>query len=82
MGGRILPSAAQFSGSASEAPKARYRNFDNVYAAIFMIGVIGFGTDLLLAKLGTLIFPWKRQSRSAKGTDSDAILQPVAVRAA
>ena len=62
--------------------QARYRNFDNVYAAIFMIGVIGFGTDLLLAKLGTLIFPWKRRSRSAKGTDSGDILQPVAVRAA
>jgi NitT/TauT family transport system permease protein len=44
--------------------QARYRNFDNVYAAIIMIGVIGFGTDLLLAKLGTVIFPWKR-SRGA-----------------
>src|SRR5581483_1621291 len=28
--------------------QARYRNFDNVYAAIAMIGIIGFSTDLFL----------------------------------
>ena len=44
--------------------QARYRNFDNVYAAIAMIGVIGFSTDLLLAWLGTTMFPWKRRSRT------------------
>ena len=44
--------------------QARYRNFDNVYAAIFMIGIIGFATDLLLAYLARVIFPWKRRSRS------------------
>lgn len=46
--------------------QARYRNFDNVYAAIMMIGIIGFTSDLLLAWLGRIIFPWKRSSRSAK----------------
>ena len=40
--------------------QARYRNFDNVYAAIAMIGLIGFGTDLALAWLGRVLFPWKR----------------------
>lgn len=44
--------------------QARYRNFDNVYAAIAMIGIIGFSTDLFLAWLGTVLFPWKRTSRS------------------
>jgi NitT/TauT family transport system permease protein len=44
--------------------QARYRNFDNVYAAIAMIGIIGFSTDLFLAWLGTVLFPWKRRSRS------------------
>lgn len=43
--------------------QARYRNFDNVYAAICLIGFIGLGTDILLAKLGTLIFPWRRRNR-------------------
>lgn len=46
--------------------QARYRNFDNVYAAIMMIGLIGFGSDLLLAKLGRVLFPWKRARGAAK----------------
>lgn len=50
--------------------QARYRNFDNVYAAIGMIGIIGFSTDLFLAWLGTILFPWKRRSRSGAGRAS------------
>lgn len=38
--------------------QARYQHFDNVYAAIVLIGVIGFGSDLLLARLGRRLFPW------------------------
>ena len=45
--------------------QARYRNFDNVYAAIAMIGFIGFFSDLFLAWLGTILFPWKRRERVA-----------------
>lgn len=41
--------------------QARYRNFDNVYAAIMMIGIIGLTTDFALAWLGTKLFPWKRR---------------------
>lgn len=44
--------------------QARYRNFDNVYAAIIIIGVIGFSSDMFLAFIGGLIFPWKRRTRS------------------
>ena len=44
--------------------QARYRNFDNVYAAIIIIGVIGFTSDMLLAWIGRVIFPWKRRSGS------------------
>ncbi len=40
--------------------QARYKNFDNVYAAIMMIGIIGLTTDLILAWLGRRIFPWQR----------------------
>ncbi|MGH8046808.1 MAG: ABC transporter permease [Chthoniobacterales bacterium] len=47
--------------------QARYRNFDNVYAAIMMIGIIGLATDFLLAWLGTKLFPWKRRRRAAAG---------------
>ncbi len=41
--------------------QARYRNFDNVYAAIMMIGIIGLTTDFLLGWLGARLFPWKRR---------------------
>ena len=38
--------------------QARYQHFPKVYAAIFMIGIIGLGTDLVLAYLGKRFFPW------------------------
>lgn len=47
--------------------QGRFRNFDNVYAAIMMIGVIGFTSDLVLAKLGEGLFPWKRKRGSGRG---------------
>ncbi|ENH6339648.1 ABC transporter permease [Burkholderia vietnamiensis] len=40
--------------------QARYEHFDNVYAAIMMIGIIGLGTDLVLGWLGRKLFPWDR----------------------
>ncbi|ABE50125.1 ABC transporter permease [Methylobacillus flagellatus] len=40
--------------------QARYEHFDNVYAAIFIIGVIGLSTDMLLAWLGKRLFPWDK----------------------
>lgn len=40
--------------------QARYQHFDNVYAAIFIIGLLGLGGDLLLAALGKRLFPWDR----------------------
>ena len=46
--------------------QARYRNFDNVFAAIIMIGIIGLSCDILLAWLGTVLFPWKRKGRKRK----------------
>jgi len=45
--------------------QARYKNFDNVFAAIMIIGIIGISTDLFLAWLGRRIFPWQRQTASA-----------------
>ena len=40
--------------------QARYLHFANVYAAIIMIGILGFGTDLVLGFLGRRLFPWDR----------------------
>ncbi|WP_408620267.1 ABC transporter permease [Celerinatantimonas sp. YJH-8] len=40
--------------------QARYKNFDNVFAAIIMIGILGLTTDLILARIGRRLFPWKK----------------------
>lgn len=45
--------------------QARYKNFDNVFAAIMIIGIIGLTTDLILAWLGRRIFPYQRQASKA-----------------
>ncbi len=42
--------------------QARYKNFDNVFAAIMMIGIIGLISDMILAKAGKYIFPWERSA--------------------
>ena len=44
--------------------QAKYRNFDNVYAAIIIIGIIGLTTDQILAWLGRHLFPWKHTAPS------------------
>jgi len=36
----------------------KHQQFDNVYAGIVMIGILGFAIDQILAFIGTLIFPW------------------------
>ena len=41
--------------------QARYKNFDNVFAAIIMIGIMGITIDLLLAWLGRRLFSWQKQ---------------------
>jgi NitT/TauT family transport system permease protein len=39
--------------------QAKYRLFENVYAAILIIGFIGLATDQALGFLGRRLFPWK-----------------------
>jgi NitT/TauT family transport system permease protein len=43
--------------------QAKYRIYDNVFAAILIIGVIGFTTDRVLDALGRRLFPWKQSDR-------------------
>lgn len=45
--------------------QAKYRNFDNVYAAILIIGFIGLATDQMLAWLGRQFFAWRTLQPSA-----------------
>lgn len=42
--------------------QARYKNFDNVFAAIMIIGVMGLGFDLLLGLIGKKLFPWQKST--------------------
>ena len=39
--------------------QAKYRNFDNVYAAILILGIIGLGCDMILGKIGKDLFAWE-----------------------
>ncbi len=45
--------------------QAKYRIFDNVYAAILVLGFIGLGTDMILGALGKSLFAWERGQRSS-----------------
>lgn len=44
--------------------QARYKNFDNVFAAIIIIGIIGLATDIILAAIGKKLFPWQKIEES------------------
>lgn len=43
--------------------QARYQHFENVYGAIFIIGLVGSLTDIALARLGRWLFPWDPVNR-------------------
>ncbi len=43
--------------------QGKYRNYDNVFAGIILIGLLGLATDQLLAFLGRFLFPWQDRSR-------------------
>ena len=40
--------------------QARYQHFENVYAAILIIGLVGSATDIVLAFIGRRLFPYER----------------------
>lgn len=45
--------------------QARYKNFENVFAAIIVIGIIGLLSDQVLARLAKFFFPWERAQNKA-----------------
>lgn len=44
--------------------QAKYRVFENVYAAILVLGFIGLATDMLLAWFGRSFFAWERGQKN------------------
>jgi hypothetical protein len=46
--------------------QGRYLHYENVYAAIAMIGIIGLTTDMILAGLAGVLFPWKRRRTTSR----------------
>jgi len=60
--------------------QARYRNYENVYAAIILIGLIGVTSDMVLARLATVFFPWTR--REGRRSRLRALVRALVVRGA
>jgi NitT/TauT family transport system permease protein len=56
--------------------QAKYRAYDRVFASIFVIGLIGLGTDLVLASLGRQLFPWLKTSRRGWLSQMMAMTRP------
>lgn len=46
--------------------QAKYRAYDKVFASIILIGLIGLGTDLVLARIGRRLFPWLPSARARR----------------
>jgi NitT/TauT family transport system permease protein len=58
--------------------QAKYRIYDNVFAAILIIGVIGFATDRVLDAVGSRLFPWQKKSVGDVGKqDTTAVPEKV-----
>jgi NitT/TauT family transport system permease protein len=43
--------------------QGKYRNYDNVFAGIIVIGMLGLLTDQLLARGARFLFPWQDRTR-------------------
>lgn len=47
--------------------QGKYRNYDNVFAGIILIGVVGLATDQVLGFLSRYLFPWEGHPVGARG---------------
>ncbi len=57
--------------------QGKYRIYENVYAAIIMIGIIGLASDLFLAWLGKHLFPWTGRKQSKLSVFFSRLFGPV-----
>jgi NitT/TauT family transport system permease protein len=46
--------------------QARYKNFDMVFAALIILGLIGLLSDLVLDRMGRRLFPWQEKRLGAR----------------
>jgi NitT/TauT family transport system permease protein len=46
--------------------QARYKNFDMVFAALIILGLIGLLSDLVLDRMGRRVFPWQEKRLGAR----------------
>jgi NitT/TauT family transport system permease protein len=53
--------------------QGKYRRYDNVFAGIFVIGMIGLLTDQLLLLLGKYLFPWRPGAATSRGLIGTAL---------
>ncbi len=60
--------------------QARYRNYENVYAAIMLIGLIGLGSDLVLGRIGRHLFPWRAEAQGAGASNLLRLFVPKRAR--
>jgi NitT/TauT family transport system permease protein len=61
---------AELTGAASGISwfinqQGKYRHYDNVYAGIFIIGLIGLACDQVLAAVRPILFPWLPREHGA-----------------
>ncbi len=54
----------------------RYKQFDNVYAAMLMIGLIGLFIDQVLAWAGKYLFPWESGRQARRRRSKRRVLAP------
>ena len=47
--------------------QGKYRNYENVFAGIIIIGLIGLITDQFLARMRPVLFPWLRKGAGSSG---------------
>jgi len=58
--------------------QAKYRAYDKVFASIILIGLIGLGTDVVLAWVGRRLFPWLPSARARRRLWLFGVRPPVA----
>lgn len=57
--------------------QSRYFKFDNVYAGIIMIGMLGLITDKMLTILGAKLFPWQARSEAGVWGEIVGFMRPM-----